>query len=325
MWTGPRQRPLVYYTHTPPEAGPALLSERCEVRISSGPGSPNAETIAREAAGAIALCFFVPDVLDAALMDRLPGVRVLAGLGKGYDNVDVAAATERKMWVTNVPDALTDGTADLAWALILNAAREVSAGDRFVRSGAFRGWSTAIRGTALTGKTLGVVGYGAIGRAIERRADGFSMRVVHSDPASGMSLDELLGVADIVVLAVPLTDTTRYLIGAKQLALMQRTALLVNIARGSIVDEAAVADALTKGAIAGYAADVFELEDQQYADRRMTIDPRLLQSEHTLLTPHVGTATAEDRARLAVVQAQSVLDAIDGRRPATAVNGPFSH
>jgi phosphonate dehydrogenase len=324
MWTGPRQRPLVYYTHTPPEAGPELLGERCAVRIFSGPGSPGSETIVREATGAVALCFFVPDILDADLIARLPGVRVLAGLGKGYDNVDVSAATRHKVWVTNVPDALTDGTADLAWALILSISRGVPAGDRFVRSGAFTGWSTSVRGTALTGKTLGIVGYGAIGRAIARRADGFGMRVVHSDVASGVSLDELLSVADVVVLAVPLTGETRYLIGAQRLASMQRTAFLVNVARGSVVDEAAVADALARGAIAGYAADVFELEDQQYADRRMTIDARLLQSERTLLTPHIGTATAEDRARLAVVQAQSVLDVIDGRRPATAVNDPFS-
>jgi lactate dehydrogenase-like 2-hydroxyacid dehydrogenase len=325
MWTGPRQRPLVYYTHTPPEAGPALLRERCDVRIFTGPGSPGAETIALEAAAADALCFFVPDVLDAALMDRLPEVRVLAGFGKGYDNVDITAATVRRLWVTNVPDALTDATADLAWALLLNVVRGVSAGDRFVRSGAFMGWSTNARlGMALTGETLGIVGYGAIGRAIARRADGFGMRVVYTDVASGMSLDELLGIADVVVLAVPLTGDTRYLIGAQRLALMRRTAFLVNVARGSIVDEAAVADALARGTIAGYAADVFELEDHQYSDRRMTIDARLLQSEHTLLTPHIGTATAEDRARLAVVQAQSVLAVIDGRRPATAVNDPFS-
>ncbi len=323
-WPGPRQRPLVYYTHTPPEAGPALLRQQCDVRIFAGPGSPDAGTIAGEAAGAEALCYFVPDVIDAALMDRLPGVRVLAGFGKGYDNVDLAAATARKLWVTNVPDALTDGTADLAWALILNVTRGVSAGERFVRSGAFTGWSTGVRlGTALTGKTLGIVGYGAVGRAIARRAEGFGMRVVYSDTSSGIALDELLGTADIVALAVPLTDATRYLIGAKQLARMRRTAFLVNIARGSIVNEADVADALARGAIAGYAADVFELEDRQYDDRRRTIDARLLESERTVLTPHIGTATPEDRARLAMVQAQAVLDAIAGRRPATAVNGPF--
>ena len=223
--------------------------------------------------------------------------------------------------MTNVPDALTDATADLAWALILNMARGVAAGDRFVRSGAFTGWSTGVRlGMALTGKTLGVVGHGAIGSAIARRAEGFGVRVLHSDVASGMGIDELLGVSDVVVLAVPLTRDTRHLIGARQLALMRHSALLVNVARGSVVDETAVADALAAGAIAGYAADVFELEDHQYADRRMTVDARLLQSEHTLFTPHIGTATAEDRARLALVQAQSVLDVIDGRRPSTAVN-----
>jgi phosphonate dehydrogenase len=272
-----------------------------------------------EAKDAFALCFFVPDLIDDALLSRLPRLRILAGFGKGYDNVDVAAATARRIWVTNVPDALTDGTADLAWALLLGLARGVRAGDALVRAGRFSGWSASARlGTSVSGKILGIVGYGAIGRAIAHRAAGFGMRVLHCDLNTATRLEEVLGLADFIVLALPLTDATRRTIDARRLRLIKKSAYLVNIARGSVVDEAAVADALARDALAGYASDVFEMEDRQYPERPAGIDARLLASERTLLTPHIGTATHEDR--LALVQAQSVLDALDGRRPATAVN-----
>jgi len=321
MTTSPRQRPVAFYTHPCPREGPDLLRAACDLRLYAGPGTPDPETIAGEAADAFALCFFVPDHIDARLLSRLPQLRILAGFGKGYDNVDVAAATARGVWVTNVPDALTAGTADLAWALLLGLARGVRSGDALVRSGRFAGWSAgAPLGTSVSGKTLGIVGYGAIGRAIARRASGFDMRVLHCDLTSGTPLDELLRSSDFIVLALPLTDASRHLIDARHLERIRPSAYLVNVARGSVVDEAAVAAALERGALAGYASDVFEVEDRQYDDRPRQIDPRLLAAEHTLFTPHAGTATREDRGRLALVQAQSVLDALAGRRPATAVN-----
>jgi len=315
------QRPLAYYTHRPPSDGPELLRGACEVRIHDGPGGAGRETIALEAREAVALCYFVPDLIDAELLARLPRLRVLAGFGKGYDNVDVAAAKARGVWVTNVPDDLTEGTADLAWGLLLGLARGIRGGDALVRSGASPGWSIqASLGTAVSGKILGIVGYGAIGRAIARRAGGFDMRVLHSDRGAGKPLDELLAAADFVVLALPLSDATRHLIDAQRLRLVKSSACLINVARGSIVDEAAVADALERGALAGYAADVFELEDRQYPERPVHVNVRLLSSPRTLLTPHLGTATVEDRAKLAIVQAQSVLEALAGRKPANAVN-----
>jgi phosphonate dehydrogenase len=317
-------RPFVYYTHPAPEEGGALLRATCEVRTYSGLGSPDAETIAREARDADALCFFVPDYVDAALIERLPRLRILAGFGKGYDNVDVAAATARAIWVTNVPDALTDGTADLAWALLLGLARRVAEGDAFVRSGRFTGWSaTAPLGTAVSGKVLGVVGFGAVGRAIAKRAEGFAMRVLPCDLDSGSSLDDVLRSSDFIVLAVPLSEATYHLIDARRLSLLRPTAMLINVARGSTVDEGAILAALERRTLAGYAADVFELEDRQVPDRPITIASRLLALRNcTLFTPHAGTATRDDRIRLAVVQAQSVLDVLEGRRPQTAVNDP---
>lgn len=314
-------RPLVFYTHTAPAEGPDRLRPTCEVRIWPGPDRPDTGALAREAREARALCYFVPDIIDEAVLEQLPQLRVLAGFGKGYDNVDVAAASARGIWVTNVPDALTDGTADLAWMLLLGLARGLRDGDDRVRSGRFSGWSTEARlGTAVSGKVLGIVGYGAIGRAIAARAAGFSMHVLHADVDAGTPLDDLLGRADFIVLALPLADATRHLIDAQRLRLIRPAAFLVNIARGSVVDEVAVADALERGALGGYAADVFALEDRQYPDRPTQIDPRLLASPHTLFTPHIGTATHEDRRRLAIVQAESVLEALAGRRPSTAVN-----
>jgi phosphonate dehydrogenase len=321
MWTAAGQRARVFYTHPAPDDGPALLRAVAEVRTFSGPGSPSQADIIRDAAAADVLCFFVPDVIGDALLARLPRLRLLAGFGKGYDNVDVAAATARGICVTNVPDALTDSTADLAWALLLGLARGIRAGDALVRSGRFTGWSAGARlGTAITGKTLGIVGYGAIGRAIAARAHGFAMRVCYSDADGGMPLDQLLGEADFVVLALPLTDETRSLIDAARLRLLKPAAFLINVARGSIVDEAAVAEALEQDVFAGYAADVFAFEDHQYPDRPETIDARIVASPRTLLTPHSGTATHEDRRRLAVVQAESVLTFLAGRLPVTAVN-----
>lgn len=315
------QRPVTYYTHSPPSEGPELLRGSSEVRIHGGAAGAGRATIERDARQAFALCFFVPDLIDAKLLSHLPRLRVLAGFGKGYDNVDVAAATAQGVWVTNVPDDLTGGTADLACGLLLGLARGIRAGDALVRAGAFDGWSPRTQlGTSLGGKVLGIVGYGAIGRAIARRAGGFDMRVLFSDLASGTPLDELLAAADFIMLTLPLSHTTRHLIDARRLRLVKPGAYLINVARGSIVDEAAVADALESGALAGYASDVFELEDRQYADRPANVEGRLLCSPHTLLTPHLGTATVEDRRRLAIVQAQAVLDALAGRRPASAVN-----
>jgi len=313
--------PLVFYTHRPPAAGPDLLHASCTVRFWNGAGRPTADAIVREARDAFALAYFVPDIIDAALLDRLPQLRLLAGFGKGYDNVDVAAATARRIWVTNVSDALTESTADLAWMLLLGLARGMREGDALVRSGGFTGWSMHARlGTAVSGKTLGIVGYGAIGRAIAARAAGFGMTVLHTDVASGVPLDDLLARADFVVLALPLSEATRRLIDAPRLRLVRPSTYLINIARGSIVDEAAVADALERDALAGYAADVFALEDRQFEDRPTDVDPRLRASERTLLTPHIGTATHEDRRRLAIVQAEAVLAVLAGRRPSTAIN-----
>ena len=295
--------------------------------------APGAEWIVSAASEAQALCFFVPDVIDRALIARLPQLKVLAAFGKGYDNVDVNAASERGIWVTNVPNALTEATADMAFALLLASARRVAAGDALVRDGLTPGWHPArLLGSAVYGARLGLLGFGAIGRALARRASGFAMQVTYYDPvrptpgierAYGVRYaerDEVLRRSDHVVIAYPLDPRAPATIGARELALLPPHATLVNIARGSLVDEAAIAAALGAGTLGAFASDVFALEDPT-PSRPAAIDPALLRErERTVLTPHLGTAVLADRAELARVQARCVLQALRGERPLGAVN-----
>ena len=331
---GASGKPVVYYTHWVPDAGYDVLRPYCELIEPSTDYTPSAEEIARFGREAAALCYFVPDCIDAGIIAACPQLRILAGFGKGYDNVDVAAATARGVWVTNVPDGLTEATADLAWALLLALARNLPSADAFVRGGSFRGWhQRRFLGGLVHGKTLGIIGFGRIGRAIARRALGFEMAVLYDDPvrapsdleralrAEPAARERLLQVADYVVLAAPLNDATRQAIAAPELALMKPGAYLVNVARGSLVDEAAVAAALQMRRIAGFAADVFAMEDHQEAGHPSRVDPALgALREHTVLSPHLGTAIMETRVDLARVQARCVLAALRGQRPEGAVN-----
>lgn len=326
-------RPIVSYTHRVPPQGPALLDGLAEVRLWEHDRSPTRAEVIAFAHDADVLCYFVPDWIDSALLDALPRVRLLAGFGKGYDNVDVAAATARGILVTNVAHALTDATADLAWALLLALARRVIPGDRAVRDAPDIGWqANALLGHPVSGATLGLYGFGLLGRAIAARAAGFRMRVLAFDPASEtaespgvqrVDAATLLAESEVLVLAVPLTDSTYHLIDEQTLSRLRPGALLINPARGSVVDEDAVARALARGTLAGYAADVFEHEDRRYGDRpaalaRPLVDDRV----RTVFTPHAGTAVGVDRVRLAVAQADAVRSVLTGVRPAAAVNVP---
>ena len=328
-----RDRPLVYYTHWCPPEGPALLAERCTV-VTQAPGdAAPRERILAEARDASALCYFVPDLIDADLIAALPKLRVLAGFGKGFDNVDLSAAHARGIWVTNVPYGLTEATADLAWTLMMTLARRILEADELVRSGEFGWHESRLLGRGVYGTTLGLWGFGAIGRALARRAAGFGMEVLYHDPVRAgeaeeralgvryVASDALLRQSDHLVLCLPLTDATRRLVGEAELAAMKPTAALINPARGSIVDEDAVAAALATGRLAGYAADVFAAEDRQYADRPRAVPGALLSlRERTVFAPHLGTAVRADRVALARWQAEDVLDALSGRRPRGAID-----
>jgi glyoxylate reductase len=278
-------------------------------------------------AGADAAVTLLHDKVDGALLDAAgPQLKVVANVAVGYDNIDVAAATERGVLITNTPGVLTDATADIALALILIVTRRLGEGERLVRSGETWSWDMFfLLGRGLAGKVLGVIGLGAIGQATARRALAFGMRIAYAAPrratasveeqlgaARHLPLDELLGVSDVVSIHCPLTPETRHLIDARRLAQMRPEAFLVNTARGPIVDEAALVDALARGAIAGAGLDVFEHEPE--------VHPGLLELENVVLLPHLGSATIETRTAMGVLAARNVIAVLNGERPLTAVN-----
>ncbi len=267
------------------------------------------------------------DRLDGEVIGRLDSsVCVISNVAVGFDNIDLAAATRRKIVVTNTPDVLTDTTADFAFALLMAAARRVVEGHHFVHSGQWRKWRIDLLvGQDIHHKTMGIVGMGRIGQALARRAAGFSMRILYADdfaaPAAmekelgltRVGFEELLRESDFVSLHVPLTAGTRHLIGTAQLETMKGTAILVNTSRGPVVDEAALADALEKGLIAGAGLDVFEEEPK--------VHPKLLELGNVALAPHIASASVDTRRRMSVMAAENALAAIEGRRPANALNG----
>ena len=270
-----------------------------------------------ELATADALVCLLLDRIDEAALRRMPRVRVVANCAVGVDNIDVAAATRAGVVVTNTPDVLTEATAELAFALVLAAARRLGEGERLVRSGQWSGWALdQLLGIQLAGKTFGIVGFGRIGRAVARRAEGFGMRVIHTSRSGGVSVDELFATADVVSLHCPLTPETRHLVNAERLRLMKPTAILVNTARGGCVDDGALVEALTAGRIFAAALDVYNHEP--------AIDPRLLTCPRLVLAPHIGSATTETRTAMAQLCADAVIAVLSGRRPANIVNPEVS-
>jgi phosphonate dehydrogenase len=283
---------------------------------------------------AFALCWFVPDIIDEEIISSCSNLRILAGFPRGYDNVDVDAATRRGIWVTIGPEAMVEIAAELTWGLILSIAHKIIAADAFVRLSRHSGWHpTRFLGSQIFRKTLGIIGMGRLGRAIAKRALGFEMNVLYCDRVPieeaverelrlrFMPLDELLRESDFICIATPLTEDTFHQISSRELDLMKPSVYLINPARGSEVDEEAVAYALSNGIIAGYAADVFEMEDKQYSTRPLQVTSGLIdQPEQTVLSPHIGTAVKETRVELARYQALNVLQAFRGERPVGAIN-----
>jgi glyoxylate reductase len=262
------------------------------------------------------VCLLTERVDRAALEAGARGsLRVVANVAVGYDNVDVAAAEELGIAVTNTPGVLDESTADLAFALALMARRGTGAAERSLRAGEWRGWTMHdFLGHDVHGAMMGIVGWGRIGRAVGRRAEAFGMEVLHTRETP---LDELLRRSDVVSLHVPLTASTRHLIDAAALATMKPTAVLVNTSRGAVVDEAALAEALHAGTIFGAGLDVFEHEP--------AVHPRLLTAPGAVLLPHIGSATVATRTAMARMAASSVLAVLAGRRPdnlVTAQGGP---
>ena len=306
-------KPPVLLTRKLPSSVMARLEAACEVERFEGQGAmPHDELVAR-VAGKHGLVSLVTDVVDRPVIEAGTALRVIANVAVGYNNIDVGAARERSIIVTNTPDVLTDATAELTLALILAVTRRLGEGERMLRRGDWKGWAfDQLLGMQLRGRQLGVVGFGRIGKAVAVRASAFGMTIAHSSRSgNGMPLDRLLSTSDIVSLHVPLTSETRHLIGQAELARMKRSAYLVNTTRGPVVDEAALAWALRNRLIAGAALDVYEREPE--------VHPDLLSLENVMLAPHLGSATTETRTAMADLAASNVIAVLGGELPLTPV------
>jgi glyoxylate reductase len=256
------------------------------------------------------------DRIDAATIHAATRLKILANYAVGYNNIDLAAARQRGLVVTNTPDVLTDATADLTWALILAMARRVVEGDALVRSGGWAGWSpTQLLGAEVSGRTLGIIGMGRIGQAVAHRAVGFRMHVRYHtrhpmvlsslpDEWEYRSLQDILTESDVITIHVPLTSATHHLIGAREFGRMRPTAFLINTARGPIVDEGALVDALKTGIIAGAGLDVYEQEP--------ALHPTLAQLKQVVLLPHLGSATLHARVQMGLVCLKNIQAVLDG-------------
>ena len=279
---------------------------------------PHDELVAR-VAGKQAIVSMITDAIDRQVIEAGTALKVIANAAVGYNNIDVAAARERGIIVTNTPGVLTDATADLTWALILGITRRIGEGERLIRRGQWRGWTfDFMLGAELRGKQLGIVGYGGIGRAVAARGRAFGMRIAYTSrtpkndsDAEAMTLDRLLATSDVVSLHCPLTSETRHLIDQPALARMKRSAYLINTSRGPVVDERALAWALRMRLIAGAALDVFEQEPK--------VEPELLTLENVMLVPHLGSGTVETRTAMADLAVRNVAAVLSGQDPLTPV------
>lgn len=317
--------PTVAVTRQIPDAGLRLLRESADVRVWPGAMPPTPAELRNLVQGADGLFALVTDTIDGALLDHEPRLKVVSNMAVGYDNIDVAACTARGVVVCNTPGVLTEATADLAFALLAAAARRIVEGVDYVRAGKWRTWDPLLLlGADLHGATLGIVGFGRIGQAMARRARGFDMRLLyhsaHRNPeaerelgAGYRELDDLLRESDFVSLHTALTPETKGLIGARELALMKRGAILVNTARGPVVDTTALVEALRAGTIAGAALDVTDPEP-------LPVDHPLLALPNAVVIPHLGSGSTTTRARMAELAARNLSAVLRGERPPHVVN-----
>jgi len=301
----------VLLTRKIPSSVLTLLQTHHTVDLYTGDVAIPRDELLRRVVDKDAVICMLSDRIDGELMDAAPGLKIVADVAVGYDNIDVPAARQRNIIVTNTPDVLTEATAELTWALILGIARRVTEGDRLIRAGGWNRWALDFMlGMELRGKQLGIIGRGRIGRAVAAKAPAFGMRAVFAK--HDMSLDELLVTSDVVSIHAPSTPETRHLINKRTLARMKRSAILVNTARGALVDEEALAWALSEHLIAGAALDVYEREPAS--------QPALQGFENVLLCPHLGSATRETRTAMADLAARNVLAVLSGEKPLTPVN-----
>jgi glyoxylate reductase len=319
-------KPRILITRRIPESGIRLLKVKCEVEVNPQDRPLTREELLSGVRDRDGVLCMLTDKIDAEVLDAAgPRVKIFANYAVGFDNLDIAAATQRGVLLSNTPDVLTDATADMAWSLLCAVSRRVVEGDRYTRAGKFKGWKPLEPlGLEITGKTIGIIGAGRIGQAFGHRARGFNPRQLlytanrpkpdfeAQTGASFTDRETLLREADFVSLHLPLTPETRHYIGARELNLMKETAILINTSRGPVVDEQALVKALRERRIWGAGLDVFEREPE--------LEPGLSALENVVITPHLGSATIETRDNMGILAADNILAALAGEMPPSCLN-----
>jgi len=326
-------KPKVVITHWVHPEVIDFLNQYCEVFPNLTRETLPREEIIRRTRDAKAIMVFMPDSIDSDFLDSCPKLKIIAAALKGYDNFDIDTCTKHGIWFTIVKDILTIPTAELTIGLLIALSRKILLGDRYIRSGKFRGWRPMFYGTGLNGSTVGIIGMGAVGKAIAKMLQGFDVKIFYYDTVvlsedeykklrvSYASFEDVLSNSDFVVPMLPLTPSTKHMINDETISKMKAGSFLVNVCRGSVVDEHAVVRALASGHLAGYAADVFEMEDWARIDRPREIPRELIENtEQTVFTPHIGSAVDSIRREIAMQAARSIIQVLNGEIPDGAIN-----
>ena len=314
----------VFVTRAIPETGLTLLKQKYTVTVYPHDRLPTKQEIMTGVKDADGLLCLLTDPIDTDVITSAPHLKMISTYAVGYDNIDIATASARGILISNTPGVLTDATAELAWALLMSAARRIPEGDQYCRQGHFKGWAPLLMlGQSLTGKTLGIIGAGRIGAAMAHKSRGFDMNILYTDTnpnpsleqdlhAQRVPLNDLLHQADFISIHVALSKTTRHLISTPQFKLMKPTAVLINTSRGPVVDEAALATALKNHQIFSAGLDVYEHEP--------AISQALLKVPNIVLAPHLGSATFETRSDMARMAAENMIAGLSGQLPPNCVN-----
>jgi glyoxylate reductase len=319
-------KPKIYFTRELPERGLNMIRKYFEAEVWPEYAPPPKSVIIEKAKNVDALASLLSDKIDAEVFNAAPKLKIVAQLAVGFDNIDIAEATRRGIYVTNTPEVLTDTTADFAWALLMAVARRVAEADKYVRTGQWKvSWHPAmLAGRDVHSATIGIVGAGRIGYAVAKRAKGFDMKILFYDVvprpeiekdlgAKKVDMDTLLKESDFVSIHVPLMKETHHLINAEKFKLMKKTAYLINNSRGPVVDEKALYEALKKGQIAGAGLDVFEQEPTP-------VDNPLLKLDNVVVAPHISSASLETRSKMAEMVAENLIAFFQGKKPPNLVN-----
>jgi glyoxylate reductase len=319
-------KPKIYVTRELPERGLNTIRKYFDAEVWPEYAPPPKNTIVEKAKNVDALASLLSDKIDAEVFNAAPKLKIVSQLAVGFDNIDIAEATKRGIYVTNTPEVLTDTTADFAWALLTAVARRVVEADKYVRTGQWKvSWHPAmLTGRDVYGTTIGIVGAGRIGYAVAKRATGFGMKILFYDViprpemekdfgAKKVNLDTLFKESDFVSIHVPLMKETHHLVNAEKLKLMKKTAYLINNSRGPVVDEKALYDALKNGQIAGAGLDVFEQEPT-------LLDNPLLKLDNIVVAPHISSASLETRSKMSEMVADNLVAFFEGKKPPNLVN-----